>query len=201
MSADAYRELVGVARRFVRSAEEARDLAQDAVVIALARGFGDDWAAAERRGWLRGVVRKRAAFVARGEARRRRREALVEGSREGARRWGWSAEFLASLPRSVRAVAALASADLCAAEIRWLLRLSDAALRQRLSVLRRAVRAAAESATVAVGEGSFGLGGRRAALLAQLRRHGGRALVTHDPDGHAIFLRVGPHKPGPLGNS
>jgi DNA-directed RNA polymerase specialized sigma24 family protein len=116
----AYREILRVARRFARSEDEACDLVQDAVLIALARGY-EDWPTLERRGWLHGVVRKRAAFVIRGETRRRRREELPNGpSESAASRWAWQADFLASLPRSLRVVAALASADLCAAEIRWL---------------------------------------------------------------------------------
>jgi DNA-directed RNA polymerase specialized sigma24 family protein len=112
---NAYREVLRMARRFARSDDEARDLVQDALMIALARGF-DDWSTPARRGWLRGVVRKRAAFVMRGQARRRRREALPNGVPGSvATRWVWQADFLASLPRSLRVVAALASADLCAA--------------------------------------------------------------------------------------
>jgi DNA-directed RNA polymerase specialized sigma24 family protein len=196
----AYREILRAARRHAGSDEDARDLAQDALVIALARGF-EDWSAPGRRGWLRGVVRKRAAFVIRGQARRRRREGLVDGaSGAGARRWVWEADFLASLPRSLRAVAVLASADLCAAEIQWLLGLSSTALRQRLSGLRRAVRAEAEPPTLTSSEPPALSGGLRAQLLAGVRRHQGRVVATHDPDGHVILLRPGPHKNGLGGN-
>lgn len=189
-----------MARRFAHSEDEARDLAQDTVMIALARGL-DDWSAPERRGWLRGVVRKHAAFVVRGQARRRRREALPDGARaSGISRWVWRADFLASLPRSLRVVAALASADLCAAEIRWLLGLSDTALRQRLTALRRAVRAEGEAPTRTASEPQSAFGGRRAQLLAGLRRQHGRLVATHDPDGHVILLRIGPHKIGVGGN-
>ena len=181
-----------MARRFARSEDEAGDLVQDAVMIALARGF-DDWSTPGRRGWLRGVVRKRAAFVIRGQARRRRREELPDGSSSsGAGRWVWHADFLASLPRSLRVVAALASADLCAAEIRWLLGLSDTALRQRLSALRRAVAAQGEPPTQPA-EPQLSFGGPRALLLAGLRRQHGRVVATHDPDGHVILLRIDPH--------
>src|SRR5688572_23950063 len=197
----AYRAILRTARRFAHSDDEARDLVQDAVVIALARGF-DDWSTPERRGWLYGVVRKRAAFVVRGQARRRRREELPEGASGSATgRWVWQADFLASLPRSLRVVAALASADLCAAEIRWLLGLSDAALRQRLSALRGAVRAEVEEPIVPASEPSLALGERRAPLLAGLRQQAGRVVATHDPDGHAILLRIVPHKTGLGGNS
>jgi RNA polymerase sigma-70 factor (ECF subfamily) len=197
---DAYREVLRMARRFACSEDDARDLVQDAVMIALARGF-DDWSAPARRGWLRGVVRKRAAFVIRSQTRRRRREELPNGpSGSGARRWVWQADFLASLPRSLRVVAALASADLCAAEIRWLLRLSDTALRQRLTALRRAVRAEGDPPTQAAPEPQLTFGGPRAQLLAGLRRQHGRVVATHDPDGHVILLRIDPHNLGLGGN-
>jgi DNA-directed RNA polymerase specialized sigma24 family protein len=196
----AYRDLSRIARRFTRSDDEARDIVQDAVLIALGRGF-EDWAAPGRRPWLRGVVRKRAAFVARSQARRRRREELAGGvSSAGSSRWVWQAGFLASLPRSLRAVAALASADLGAAEIRWLLGVSDTALRQRLTALRRSVRAQGEAPTQPAPEPQLALGGLRALLLASSRRQPGRVVATHDPDGHVIFLRIRPHEMGWGGN-
>jgi DNA-directed RNA polymerase specialized sigma24 family protein len=197
---EAYREILRTARRFACSEDEARDLVQDALVIALSRGF-DDWSSPERRGWMRGVVRKHAAFVVRGQTRRRRRERLQDGaSGSSVSSWVWRADFLASLPRSLRVVAALASADLCAAEIRWLLGVSDTALRQRLSALRGAVRAEAEPPTLPAPEPQLSFGGPRAQLLAGLRRQRGRVVATHDPDGHAILLRIVPHKIGLAGN-
>ncbi len=200
VSERAYREILQAARRFARSEDEARDLVQDALVIALARGWSD-WASPARQGWLRGVVRKRAAFVIRGQTRRRRREQLAEsGPSSSADRWVWQPDFLASLPRSLRSVATLASADLCAAEIRWLLGLSDTALRQRLSALRCAVHTEADSPTLATSEPQPSFGALRPQLLADLRRQHGRAVATHDPDGHAIILRTGPHKMGQSGN-
>jgi RNA polymerase sigma-70 factor (ECF subfamily) len=195
---DAYRDVLRAARRVTRSADEARDLAQDVLVIALAQGR--DWATPERRAWLRGIVRKHAAFVARGQVRARRREALFETETAGAAPWVWQPRFLASLPRSLRVVAALASADLCAAEIRWLLGLSGTALRRRLSALRAAVRAAGELPTLPAPVPRVSFGPRRGLLLSALRRQGGRALATHDPDGHVILLRVDAHKPRGPGN-
>ena len=168
-------------------------------MIALARGV-HDWSSPVHRAWLRGVARKRAAFLARGLARQRRRESLcgTEGSTETA--WSWQPRFLASLPRSLRVVAALASADLCAAEIRWLLGLTDTALRKRLSALRCAVRAEAEPPTLPAPEPQLSFGARRAQLLATLRQQRVPAVATHDPDGHAILLRIDAHRVGTLGN-
>jgi RNA polymerase sigma-70 factor (ECF subfamily) len=196
---EAYRDILRTARRFARSPDEAQDLVQDVLVIALAGGL-EDWPSPARRAWLRGVVRKRAAFLVRGHTRRRRREGLLEVGGQGAGMWTWEPRFLASLPRSLRVVAALASADLCAAEIRWLLGLSNTALRRRLSALRCAVRAEAEPPTLPAPEPHLSFGAHRALLLAGLRRQRGPALATHDPDGHVILLQMNAHKVRPLGN-
>lgn len=197
---ETYREVLVTARRFARSEADARDLVQDVLEIALAQGV-DDWSSTERRAWLRGVVRRHAAFIVRGEQRRRRRELAVEGTGDaGVGAWAWQPTFLASLPRSLRLVATLASADWCAAEIRWLLQLTDTALRQRLLALRRALRHHDEPPTLPVAGPSRSFGAHRAHLLAHLRQRGGRAIATHDPDGHVLFLRIDPHETGPAGN-
>jgi len=168
-------------------------------MIALARGLRD-WSSPAHRAWLRGVARKRAAFLARGQARQRRREGLLDVVGPGPGRWSWQPRFLASLPRSLRVVASLASADLCAAEIRWLLGLSDTALRKRLSALRCAVRAEAEPPTLPAAEPHVSFGAHRAQLIAALRQQRDPALATHDPDGHTILLRINAHKVRHLGN-
>ncbi|HEY6079047.1 MAG TPA: hypothetical protein VIW29_09605 [Polyangiaceae bacterium] len=197
---ETYREVLVAARRFAQSEADARDLVQDVLLIALGRGV-DDWSSPERRAWLRGVVRKHAAFVVRGQRRRRRRELLAGGDgNQSAGAWIWQPGFLASLPRSLRSVATLASAELCAAEIRWLLRLTDTALRQRLSALRRALRAHDELPILPAPALPWSFGAQRAQLLAHLRRRGGRAVATHDPDGHVIFLKIDAHELGPDGN-
>lgn len=191
---DTYRDVLSTARRWAGSEQDARDLAQDVLVIALGRGVRD-WSTPERRAWLRGVVRKHAAFVARGEARRQRRERLVESvALEEKAAWVWEPKFLASLPRSLRAVAQLVSADLCAAEVRWLLELTDTALRQRLSGLRRALRDREEAPTLPAPYPPKSFGAHRAKVLEQLRRRGGRAIATQDPDGHVLFLRIDAHE-------
>jgi RNA polymerase sigma-70 factor (ECF subfamily) len=205
---ETYRELLLTARRFARSEADAHDLVQDVLEIALARGV-TDWASAGRRAWLRGVVCRHAAFVARGHRRRQRREQMASPAREasagegaGTGAWSWEPRFLAKLPRSVRSVAILVSADFCAAEIRWLLRLPDTALRQRLSALRRALRAHGEPPTLPTSEAEAptGFGALRNQVLAHLRRRGGRAVATQDPDGHVLFLQMSAHRSTADGN-
>ncbi|HKY40386.1 MAG TPA: hypothetical protein VJN18_30845 [Polyangiaceae bacterium] len=197
---ETYRDILVTARRFARSEDEARDLVQDVLEIAIGHGI-DDWASPERRAWLRGVVRRHAAFVVRVERRRRRRELLVDDQRAASTgAWVWQPKFLASLPKSLRRVATLASADLCAAEIRWLLQLTDTALRQRLSALRRALRGHDEPPTLPAPEPPRSFGTQRAQVLSHLRRRGGRAIATQDPDGHVLFLKIDPHKAELAGN-
>ena len=199
---ETYREVLVTARRFARSEADAHDLVQDVLEIALARGV-EDWSSAERRAWLRGVVRRHAAFLVRGDKRRLQRElgaADASGARASTGAWAWQPQFLASLPRSLRSLATLASADWCAAEIRWLLQLSDTALRQRLTALRRALSAHDEPPTLPVAAPPRSFGAQRAQLLVHLRRRGGRAVATHDPDGHVLFLKIDPHKTGQDGN-
>lgn len=196
-SLNAYQEILRQARRFVQSEAEAHDLVQDALTIALSRGF-TDWSAPSRRPWLRGVLRKRAAHVVRTERRRRSREQVAlptKGCGRGS--WAWKPEFLASLPPSLRAVATLVNADLCATEIRWLLNLSRVAWRSRLCALKKAVQAEAEPPTIPVPDPALGAGARRATLLAGLKRVPDHALSTHDPDGHAILFRIVAHKTAP----
>lgn len=190
----AYRDIVRLARRFTHTDADARDLAQDALTAALDRGYAD-WASPARRPWLWGVLRKRAAFIARTGARRVKREraalAVADGSPVP---WTWRPSFLAALPPSLRAVATLASADLCAAEVRWLLRLTPESLRTRLSALRRAVRAEAEPPTLPGSQPPPALGPHRVVLLAGLKATKLPMVAAHDPDGHAIFFRAVAHK-------
>jgi DNA-directed RNA polymerase specialized sigma24 family protein len=197
----AYRDIVRLARRFTHTDADARDLAQDALTAALDRGFAD-WASPARRPWLWGVLRKRAAFVARTGARRAQREQTASAVAEGSPvAWAWRPSFLAALPPSLRVVATLASADLCAAEMRWLLRLTPESLRTRLSALRRAVRAEAEPPTLASSQPAAALGPNRVVLLAGLKATKLPMVATHDPDGHAIFFRAVAHEKGRPGNS
>jgi DNA-directed RNA polymerase specialized sigma24 family protein len=185
----AYAELLRAARRWTKSPDEARDLVQTALTEAVARGFSD-WESAGRRGWLHGVIRRQAAFQARGKARRRRRDRLWQLDREQPEpvAWAWAPQFLSTLAPSLRAVALLAQAGLGSAEVRSVLRLTGVALRQRLTALRRALATAAEPTVAATAPPGAGLGPRRQGLLSALRRRPGWTLGSHDPDGHPLIF-------------
>lgn len=194
MDLDEYRRLRGRARRHTRRAQDADDLVQDVLVAALEAGRFD-------APWLEGVMRNQATLAARGAMRRRRREAEPGVTDEpGAAAdvpAGNAQLWLDRLPPAARRVAVLALHGLGPEEIRWILCLTPAALRQRLRRIRRQlgelppslraealalayVRDPARSVDL-----QFGL--VRRALKAALQAKAG--LGTHDADGHLIVIR------------
>jgi len=190
---DVYAECLRAAAGCARNRDEARDLVQTVFLHALERGV--DFGAPDRRAWLRGALRRRAAFEARLAGRRRRREARwfeVRDPADPPRPWRFSAEFLTRLQPSVRALAALASADLNPDEIRSVLRLSGTAFRKRISVLRRFVREASEAGLTVVTTrvAAYALGPARAGVIESLRRRPQAVLGSHDPDGHPLIFAV-----------
>jgi DNA-directed RNA polymerase specialized sigma24 family protein len=191
---EAYDECLRTAAACSRNRHEARDLVQSVFLAALERGVSS-LDAPERRAWLRGALRRRAAFEARLAARRRKREARWQMERapgEPVRAWRMSSEFLASLQPSLRAVASLASADLSPGEIQSVLRLSGTAFRKRLSMLRRFVREASEAgfSVVTTRGTAYALGPARASVIESLRRRPESVLGSHDPDGHPLLFAV-----------
>jgi DNA-directed RNA polymerase specialized sigma24 family protein len=195
---DVYDECLRAAAACSRDRHDAGDLVQTVFLYALEHGV-PDLSVLERRAWLRGALRRRAAFEARLAVRRRRREARwqdASASVESQRPWRFSSEFLASLQPSVRALAALAAADLNPGEIRSVLRLSGTAFRKRLSVLRRFVSDATEAGLSVVTQGgtAYALGPTRAGLIESLRRRPEAVLGSHDPDGHPLIFAVRPAK-------
>jgi RNA polymerase sigma-70 factor (ECF subfamily) len=181
----ALQDLHALARRVSRRADEAEDLLQDALLIALESGR-TNLTSPETHRWLTGVIRNRAAFDARTSARRRKRET------------GWSeAQPAATSPSSVptpelahlspalRVTALLALSGHTRQEIGWLLNLSDAALRQRISQLKRALDTA--PMPDADPSGPLAFGRIRRALLGPTRRPDA-ILASHDPDGHLFVV-------------
>jgi RNA polymerase sigma-70 factor (ECF subfamily) len=193
-----YSRLLRRARRLERRDPE--DLLQEALLIALEAGrspLADDGDAA----WCTGVLSLRARARARAAGRRRSRETAWAELRPAITS---SAPLpvplgpLGALPPSARQLALLVLHGLGGEEIRWLLGLSPAAFRQRVAVLRRALRHwSAEER-----EAGLGAPGQRPRPLAVglLRRTLARSLRlpiaeapavgTHDPDGHPLLLRA-----------
>lgn len=203
MDLDTYRRLRTEARRHARRAQDADDLVQDALLIALEQG--SEHPSRDDPAWLIGVIRHRAAMDARTAIRRRRREAAVAEDQATAAHPAElppsPAALLARLPPSARRVAVLALHGLGAEEIRWILGIADTAFRQRLTTIRKAIGALppsqrAEAIALAYVRDparsvdlQFGL--VRRALKAALR--GDPGLGTHDADGHLIVVRGRAH--------
>jgi len=198
MDLEAYRRLRNRARRHTRRGQDADDLVQDVLVAAIEAGRFD-------APWLEGVMRNQAALTARGAIRRRRRDAAggvangAASSAEAATDAPTDAQALLDrLPPASRRVAVLALHGLGPEEIRWILGLTPAGLRQRLTRIRRqlgelpAPLRAEALALAYVRDPSrsvdlqFGLI-RRALKAALLGRAG---LGTHDADGHLIVIRA-----------
>jgi DNA-directed RNA polymerase specialized sigma24 family protein len=192
MTPAAYNDLLRIARRHSRRAAEAEDLLQDALLAAVAAGRADLRDTANRR-WLAGVIRNRATLAARTAARRTRRESrwVSETPLPAVAAPALPAdEVLRDLPPSLKAVAALALTGHSRREIAYLLRLTDTALRQRLTSLKRtlAARGIAMPATTPGLSLDLAYGRIRDALLPKLVREGG-LFASHDPDGHLFVIR------------
>jgi DNA-directed RNA polymerase specialized sigma24 family protein len=186
-----YRDLLRQARRHSRRADEAEDLLHDALLVAVAAGRADLADSSNRR-WLSGVIRNRAAFAARTAARRWRRELLWHQERSAAEPSVPPdiPEILRDLPKSLKTVAALAFSGHSRREIAYLLSLSDTALRQRLSALKRRLTARGVGLPAQTPGLNLDLsyGRIRDALLSRLVKEGG-LFASHDPDGHLLVFR------------
>ena len=196
MRSQQYAEWLAIARRYSRVPHEAEDLLHEALIAAAQAGRTDLDADADRR-WLRGVLRNRAAFEARSAVRRRQRESGTATEPVSVPPGdpvleAWPEAALAALPRSSRHVLALALHGLGRREIVAVLGLSDAAFRQRLVALRKAMgkmpaglrhELLARGATHAAHSAS---GPNGQALLGAAPTTSG--LGTSDPDGHLLVL-------------
>ncbi|MDZ5697060.1 RNA polymerase sigma factor [Chelativorans sp. M5D2P16] len=191
MRSTLYAQLHAIARRESRDNSVAEDVVQEALLAAVLTGR-TEFEAPETARWLTGTVRNQARMIARSASRRRRREGQWLFLTELAERVEQSdtTTFLAGLPKSLKAVAALTLSGHNRREIAYLLGLSDTALRQRIVALKRKV----VQAGLALPSDLPGLGldiayGRvRDTLLPALLRHGG-VFASHDPDGHIFLVR------------
>lgn len=180
-----YERLVALARRHSRTADDAEDLVQAACLAALNSGrrdFRDERVMA----WLAGTIRNLGAMHARTAARQRRREgeyaaacaALGTGE-------DWPIPDPAGLSPALARTARLIAVGCTRAELRWLLSISDTALRQRLSALRRVARQTGPLPPSDV----LPRGTVRPHLIAAVRHLPSAFVGSHDPDGYVFSIR------------
>ncbi len=183
--------LVEAARRYTRLAHEAEDIAHDLIVAALQRGLALDGEVFLRG--LAGSARRHSAFLARTAGRRRVREARyallpVDAPDEGPR--GATREV--ALSTALRTTLLLLAAGLDKAELRVVLGVTDAALRQRFSSLRGAAPLARPMFSRASPSSSPQFRRSQTRVLSRLAA-GQRALAVRDPDGHGlVFMQLTP---------
>jgi RNA polymerase sigma-70 factor (ECF subfamily) len=186
-----YTQLLALARRCSRRADEAEDLVHDALIVALEQGRCELGDAANRR-WVAGVIRNSACMRARTAGRRKLRDgawlAVQQPDQPPPERS--TSRLVDDLPSALKAVAALALSGHSRRDIAYLLRISDDALRQRILALKRQLARRG----VAMPEACAGLkldlayGRIRQALLPGFQRHLG-AFASHDPDGHLFYVK------------
>ena len=184
-----YSKLLRYARQVSRRADEAEDLLQCVLLAAVEAGRADLTCTDNRR-WLFGALRKRALFDARSAIRRRRRESSVAvADNSSSERESLPPHFISSLPPGLRTTVLLALSGHTKAEIAWLLRLSDCALRQRISGIKRRWRGYDGHGFPEISglSGTLQFGQIRRALHKPVRQSGA-LLASHDPDGNLFIL-------------
>lgn len=207
-------EMYRIAKQYSRRQEEADDLVQDLLLEAVRTG--KDFSDARFMAWSRGFLRNRAAFIARTEGRRRKREELFHNHDEspGYANIQLPESFIVRLRPSLLIVARLVNCGLNRKEILYLLNIADTALRQRLTALRREWRIYFDTSKQYPEHPdepapTLPSGLIRQSLIQAFRnardRKGNipsRIIGSHDPDGHLFTIRSFPaHKTDTAGNS
>lgn len=204
ISAQSLRQLRRMAGRWARTVDEADDLVQDTLIAALE--VGRDFDSPQFFAWASAVLKRRALFVARTAGRRRRRDMnfamdAADSVMSVARERRLPRRFIDSLPPSVRTIALLINAGLGREEIASALGISDLALRQRISSLRKAWKLF--DADTDFDEPPFRAqqpcGLRRRSLKTMLVQLPSAQFAIADPDGHKIFLGIA-HNSSARGN-
>lgn len=202
-----------IAKQYSRRPEEVDDLVQDLLLEAVSTG--KDFSHDRFMAWGRGFLRNRAAFIARTEGRRRKREEEFHphGPDSDATAVQLPKRFIVALRPSLRIIARLINCGLNKKEIHYLLGIADTALRQRLTALRREWRTylngLGSSVHIDESTGTLPSGLIRRSLIRVVKRAvedeariPGGILGSHDPDGHLFTIRSRPaHKTGADGNN
>ncbi len=207
-------EMYRIAKRYSRRPDEVDDLVQDMLLEAIR--IGKDFADARFPAWGHGFLRNHAAFIARTEARRRKREAMLYEDHHDpiAPEMRLPESFFTPLRPSLRIVARLVNCGLNRKEIRYLLGIADTALRQRLVVLRREWNSYVERLGTRADHRDDPVHALSSGLIRQSLIQASKydtdsaagtssqVIGSHDPDGHLFKIRsFSAHKRHGLGNN
>lgn len=187
-SAGTIQTLMRVALRCSLVRYEAEDLMQEVLLSAIEkhRDCGDP----DFLPWAAGAIRNRARLAARTAVRRKRREHAYAITREHIAHAPsrFSDTFIATLPQSRRVVALLINLGMGRREIAYLLGLTDVAMRQRLTGVRKALAGFTGDAEGDPDTAFPADGVARRALKSSLPKRGERRLAVRDPDGMPVFF-------------
>jgi RNA polymerase sigma-70 factor (ECF subfamily) len=208
MNLENYYDWLATARKFSRSPNDAEDLLQDSLMIAFRQGRLD-FSIEQNRKWFSGILKNQAAMMARSESRRRVRQKLAAPTDRSTPPEDPETnpsvdaieQLLSGLTPAAGRVMALVLAGLNRDEVCSVLNLSSAALRQRLTVIRRALKQlpqdlqrealalAYQRRTERAEDLAFGLIRRALHRLLKQPAETGAGVGTHDPDGHLIIIK------------
>ena len=184
-----YTELLRYAFKVAFNSDEAEDLLQTVLLSAIEKGRADMTCSINRR-WLIGALRNQSAFYARSAVRRRNRESSITYINQLPSESSVSTtQFVNTLPPGLKTTTLLALTGHTKAEISWLLRVSDSALRQRIVQIKRRWRQFDGGSVLELKGLKEGLAyGRIRKALLQVPCRDQKTLASHDPDGHLFMV-------------
>lgn len=213
MTAKEYTHLLSIAQRIAYNANEAQDLLQEALIVAIDKNRLD-FSSDDDQKWIAGVMRKKALHESRTISRKNNRDQVFSSEKQRHSESDTHEPpidtvdtlhpLLDKLSPAARKVAVLVIHGLNRKEICTLLSLSDTAFRQRLTSIRKALNplpsklhqeiialAYASRQQREAQEPSLPVGLIRRALLKSLNRNADnnpQSVGTHDPSGHLIVV-------------
>lgn len=188
-------ELLRLAEKYSRRASEAEDLVQDLLLetVQTERNISDK----NYMAWAHGFLRNRAAFIARTEGRRRKREKKSQNITHNPshERLQFPATFLDQLSPLLQRTARLINCGLNKKEIIYLLDITDAALRQRFTALRKQWELYGEENEVSPEiknepETPLNIGLLRRSLRNSFHDSPDKVIGSFDPDGNLLVFRT-----------
>ncbi len=204
MNLEEYYNWLAMARKFSRTPNDAEDLLQESLLIAFEQERLD-FSIELNRKWFTGVLKNRAATMARSEARRKNREQSTvipvmfasPSYLEGGADTEVHTRLLNKFNPAARQVVALVLLGLDRDEVCSVLNISSVALRQRLTTIRKALKHLPEDLQRealalayhrrAERAEDLAIGLIRRALQRLLQQEPG--IGMHDPDGHLIVIK------------
>lgn len=189
-------DLLKLAERYSRRASEAEDLVQDLLLETVQTGR--DMSDENYMGWAHGFLRNRAAFIARTEGRRRNREKKSYNYRDNRKneRLQFPVTFLEQLSPALQKTARLINCGLNKKEIIYLLNITDAALRQRFTALRKQWKLYVEKNDIdpeikseSESESPLNVGLLRRSLRNSFHGAPDKVIGSFDPDGNLLVFR------------